>query len=223
MARTIRQALPQPPPAYDQAYLAQLADAINYYMFQREAPGDLTAARFICVDPITIPNTVPDTTGLPTGMLNLQYAFADTADSSIAQQAYATVSITLTTTSTPIPGTSLTLTRTGNYFFFAHFDFTIANEQGALIHGTITGATHSVVVDSASKSGRTPANMGAVAAVTSVPLTVQLIAYKDSGSGNSSTGLNSNLIAIWVAGPSSPDASGTGTAFFTIVTPQDKK
>jgi len=72
MARTVRQALPQPPPAYDQAYLAQLAEAINYYMFQREAPGELIAARFILVDPLHVPGDQATMAGLPTGMLVLK-------------------------------------------------------------------------------------------------------------------------------------------------------
>jgi hypothetical protein len=71
MARTVRQDLPSPPAIYDQAYIAQLAEAINRYMVQREAPAEVIAARFILVDPLEIPGDVPDTTGLPTGMLYL--------------------------------------------------------------------------------------------------------------------------------------------------------
>ena len=71
MARTVRQDLPMPPAIYDQAYIAQLTEAINRYMIQREAPAEVIAARFILLDPLHIPGDVPDTTGLPTGMFYL--------------------------------------------------------------------------------------------------------------------------------------------------------
>jgi len=72
MPRDVRQALPRPPTVYDQSYIAQLADAINRYMFQAQAPAEVIAARFICVDPLRIPGDLPDTVKLPTGMLYLK-------------------------------------------------------------------------------------------------------------------------------------------------------
>jgi len=66
MPRQIKQTLPQPPAAYDQAYIAKLADAINRYMFQAQALGELTAARFIMTDPPTT------TLGSPVGTLYLK-------------------------------------------------------------------------------------------------------------------------------------------------------
>jgi hypothetical protein len=71
MARTVRRPLPEPPVVYDQSYIAQLAEAINQYMFQRTAPAEITAARFILVDTITVGVDVPDTSTLPSGMLYL--------------------------------------------------------------------------------------------------------------------------------------------------------
>ena len=70
--RQIRQKLPEAPPVYDQAYIAQLADAVNDYMVQATAPAEVIAARFICVDPVNVPNDIPDTSTLPTGMLYLK-------------------------------------------------------------------------------------------------------------------------------------------------------
>jgi len=72
MARIVRQTLPKPPAIYDQAYIADLADAVNEYMFQREAPGEVIAARFIMVAPLHIPDDQATTAGLPTGMLVLK-------------------------------------------------------------------------------------------------------------------------------------------------------
>jgi len=72
MARSVRQVLPDPPPAYDQAYLAQLADAVNHFMFQATAPGEVIAARFIMILPIHVPGDQATTAGLPTGTLILK-------------------------------------------------------------------------------------------------------------------------------------------------------
>ena len=69
--RLIRQKLPDPPPVYDQAYIAQLADAVNDYMVQATAPADVVAARFIMTAPVRIPEDVANTAMLPTGMLYL--------------------------------------------------------------------------------------------------------------------------------------------------------
>jgi len=72
MARAIRQSLPKPPPTYDQAYMAQLADAVNRFMFQETAPGEIIAARFIVVQPIHVPGDQATTAGLPTGTIILK-------------------------------------------------------------------------------------------------------------------------------------------------------
>lgn len=71
MARTIRQDLPDPPPIYDQAYIAKLANAINAYMVQREAQGELVTARLILTDTLRVPADVPDVSTLPTGTVYL--------------------------------------------------------------------------------------------------------------------------------------------------------
>jgi len=75
MARVVKQTLPQPPPQYDQDYIAQLVEAVNRYMIQREAQGEMIAARFISTDmPIVAASTAgayPDTSLLPTGTLYL--------------------------------------------------------------------------------------------------------------------------------------------------------
>jgi len=81
MGRVIKQPLPQPPAAYDQTYIAQLADAINDYMYQAQAPAEVIAARFILIDPLRIPTDVPNTTGLPTGMMYLKQVPGATAGS----------------------------------------------------------------------------------------------------------------------------------------------
>lgn len=65
MARQVKQTLPQPPPVYDQEYIARLANAVNSYMFQAQALGEVVAARFIMTD---LPTT---TVGAPNGMLYL--------------------------------------------------------------------------------------------------------------------------------------------------------
>lgn len=73
MARQVRQTLPQAPAKYDQAYIAQLADAVNRYMYQREAPAEIIAARVVLTDPPQIPTTDwPGTSGLATGTLYLK-------------------------------------------------------------------------------------------------------------------------------------------------------
>jgi hypothetical protein len=74
MARVVRQALPQPPPVYDQSYMAELINAVNAYMFQREAPGEVIAARFVMTDPPVVSAAAgdyPDTSKLATGTLYL--------------------------------------------------------------------------------------------------------------------------------------------------------
>lgn len=78
MARSVRQVLPQPPPVYDQAYIAQLANAVNRYMIQAQALGELITGRVIITDPPIVANTptppagqFANTTLLPTGTLYL--------------------------------------------------------------------------------------------------------------------------------------------------------
>ena len=75
MARQVRQTLPDPPPEYDQQYIAALARSLNSYMSQAQALGEVIAARFIMTDPIIIPGTSPDgqptTAGLQVGTLYL--------------------------------------------------------------------------------------------------------------------------------------------------------
>jgi len=79
MAHSIRQVMPAPPPVYDQAYIAKLADAVNRYMFEREAPSELVSARFIMTDPPSVggageapPADFASTAQLPTGTLYLR-------------------------------------------------------------------------------------------------------------------------------------------------------
>lgn len=79
MARVVKQTLPQPPPEYDQAYIAQLANAVNRYMIQRESLGEMVAARFIMTDPPrVVPGALatspdfPNTIELPTGTIYLK-------------------------------------------------------------------------------------------------------------------------------------------------------
>jgi hypothetical protein len=65
MARQVRQTLPDPPPEYDQQYIAALARSINNYMGQAQALGEVVAGHFIMTD-------VPTSTlGLPVGTLYL--------------------------------------------------------------------------------------------------------------------------------------------------------
>jgi hypothetical protein len=64
MARQVRQTLPDPPPEYDQAYVAALVRSVNSYMSQAQAQGEVIAGRFIMTDPLKIPGGV-ETAGLP--------------------------------------------------------------------------------------------------------------------------------------------------------------
>lgn len=71
MSRTIRQTLPDPPPVYDQAYIAKLVNAVNNYMVQKEAQGELVTARLILTDTLRVPADVPNVATLPTGTVYL--------------------------------------------------------------------------------------------------------------------------------------------------------
>lgn len=216
--RQIRQKLPDPPPQYDQIYLAQLADAVNDYMVQATAPAEVLAARFICVDPIHIPGDVPDQSTLPTGMLYLTAPNGTTADSTVYGQAWATSNLTLTTAAQNIPGCSLSLTRAGVWLIIAAFDFIVANEQNNYLFGQVSGSTHQATSGIGNNTGRMTVSNQGIITVTAPPQTVQLQAYKGGGTGNSSTGPDTGLSAVWIAG--APTTAGNGQ-FFTIVTPQD--
>ena len=72
MARQVRQTLPDPPPQYDQQYIAALARSINNYMSQAQALGEVVAGRFIMTDPIMVPGDIPDTGQLPMGAVYLK-------------------------------------------------------------------------------------------------------------------------------------------------------
>jgi|SRR5215471_20613836 len=77
MARVVKQTLPAPPPVYDQTYIAQLTNAINRYMVQRESLGELITARVIMTDPPRVsaspgPGDYPDTSQLPNGTVYLK-------------------------------------------------------------------------------------------------------------------------------------------------------
>ena len=95
MARSVRQLIPAPPDHYDQQYLSRLVDALNRYMFQRQALGELIAARFIMTDAPSIPDLFPDTTTLATGTLYL-----DQINGVFATQFEESAGASVTTTST---------------------------------------------------------------------------------------------------------------------------
>lgn len=79
MARVVQQPLPDPPQAYDQAYFFRLVNAVNLFMLQEtgQAKAESIAARFVCTAPPVVdptgqdPNSIPDTSTLPTGTLYL--------------------------------------------------------------------------------------------------------------------------------------------------------
>lgn len=66
MARQVRQTLPDPPPQYDQQYMAALARSVNNYMGQATALAEVIAARYIMTD---VPTS---TVGLPVGTIYLK-------------------------------------------------------------------------------------------------------------------------------------------------------
>jgi hypothetical protein len=214
VARIVKQNLPQPPPEYSQEYIAQLADAVNRYMIQREAQGEMIAARYIMTDPVSIPGDLPDTSTLPTGTEYLTPT-VKAADDTILHQSWATNTITLTTTMQPIPGCSFTLTYAGRYLLMAAYDFTIVgNEQGALLLGGVTGSTHQAFCDTASKTGRNSVTLQGIFQATAGQV-VALTAGKSGGGGNSTTGTECGLTVIWVGG--APVLGG----FLTVVQSSD--
>jgi hypothetical protein len=72
MARQVRQTLPDPPPQYNQEYIAALARSINNYMGQATALGEVIAGRYIMTDPIQVPGDLPSTAGLAVGTIYLK-------------------------------------------------------------------------------------------------------------------------------------------------------
>lgn len=75
-ARVVRQPLPDPPDAYNQEYMFRLVNALNLFMLQSaQAQAEQVAARYIATAPVYVdpskadPDSVPDTTGLPTGLI----------------------------------------------------------------------------------------------------------------------------------------------------------
>lgn len=66
MARQVRQGVPAPGPGYEEAVAKKMASALNNYMFQAQAPGEVVAGRFIMTDQPT------DTVGLAVGTLYLK-------------------------------------------------------------------------------------------------------------------------------------------------------
>lgn len=73
--RVIRQPLPDPPAAYDQAYIFRMVNALNLLMNQVTAQAEWVAARYIATDMVYVdptgqdPKSVLNTKGLPTGLL----------------------------------------------------------------------------------------------------------------------------------------------------------
>ena len=72
MARQVRQTLPDPPPVYNQEYIASLARSINHFMGQATALAEVIAAHYIMTDAVRVPADLPDTTDLATGLVYLK-------------------------------------------------------------------------------------------------------------------------------------------------------
>jgi hypothetical protein len=216
MARVVKQSIPKPPPQYSQEHAAQMAEAINRYMIQRESLGEMPAGRFVLTDPVAIPGDLPNTSGLPNGMMYLTSPFEAVADSTVAQQAWANGTLTLTTAQQPVPGVSVTATYAGLYLFIAHFDFNVVgNEQGAYLYGTATGASHYAILDTGSKSGRNTVSQAGIETLSAGQV-VQALAYKSGGSGTSYTGTETNLLMVRLAG-ANRSPSGAVRNFLTVV------
>jgi hypothetical protein len=199
MARTVRQTLPKPPPIYDQGYIAQLADAVNEYMFQREALGEQISGRFVMTNPVSIPGDLPDTKTLATGTLYLTGTL-QAADDTVLHQSWATATLTLTTTAQTIPGCTYTLARNGRFLLLANYQFqVIGAEQNAILYGGVTGSSHLAYVDTASKSGINSVGVQGIFQGTSGQV-VSLTAYKSGGTGSSQTGMECGLTVVWVEG-----------------------
>jgi hypothetical protein len=214
MARVVRQRLPEPPPQYDQEYIAQLAEAVNRYMVQREAQGELIAGRFIMTDPVNIPGDLPDTSTLATGTEYLT-ATLRPADDTELHQSWATATMTLTTTAQNIPGCTFTVSYSGRYLLIATYDFNVVgNEQGATLYGGVTGSSHQAFVDTSSKSGRNSVGAQGIFQATAGQV-VSLTASKSGGIGTSYTGTECSLTIVWVGGV--PVSNG----FLTVVKTSD--
>jgi hypothetical protein len=214
MARSLRQALPQPPPVYDQAYIAQLTDAINRYITAKESQGEEIAARFVMTDPVSVPGDLPDTSTLATGTLYLGQPMR-AADDTELHQSWATATLTLTTSAQNIPGCSFTVAYAGRYLLLATYQFVVVGpEQGAILYGGASGSSHQAYVDTASKSGINSVSTQGIFQATAGQV-VSLTAYKSGGGGSSYTGLECGLTVVWVGGV--PVSNG----FLTVVRPED--
>jgi hypothetical protein len=66
VARQVRQSVPAPGPEYEEAKARKMAAALNNYMFQAQAQGEVVAGHFIMTDQPT------STVGLPVGTLYLK-------------------------------------------------------------------------------------------------------------------------------------------------------
>lgn len=66
MPRQVRQTVPNPGAEYDQTKAQHVAAALNRYMYQAQAPGEVIAGRFIMTDNPTGPE------GLAVGTLYLK-------------------------------------------------------------------------------------------------------------------------------------------------------
>jgi|SRR5215471_326321 len=75
MSRIVKQPLPDPPASYNQEFMFRLVNAVNLYMLQATAQAETVAARYIATAPVVVdpsgktPGALPDTRGLPTGMI----------------------------------------------------------------------------------------------------------------------------------------------------------
>jgi hypothetical protein len=220
MARQVRQTLPDPPPQYDQEYIAALARSINSFMGQATALAEVTAGRFITTDPVAVPGDLPDTTALPTGMLYLKPIMnvEDVPGTSVAQQVWATATLTLTTTQTAIPGCAITLPRDGTYLLMAAYDFNVVgNEQSATLYGSEAASPHHAAVETSSKTGRNFVYLNGIYTAGKSGQVVQSTAWKSGGSGTSYTGMECMLLALWIMAV----PSGAGSNYLTVVEETD--
>lgn len=130
MARQIRQTLPDPPPQYDQQYIAALARSINSFMGQATALAEVTAGHFIMTDPLHIPgvgtppNGPPSTAKLPNGLVYLKQIPA------VTSATYGIGSVApISSTSWVMAGINLTFTAPGT-----QVKFTIDGQVGNTVN-----------------------------------------------------------------------------------------
>jgi hypothetical protein len=220
MARQVRQTLPDPPPQYDQEYIAALARSINSFMGQATALAEVTAGRFITTDPVAVPGDLPNTTTLPTGMLYLKPIMnvEDLPGTGVVEQDWASATLTLTTTETPIPGCAIALPRDGTFLLMAAYDMNVVgNEQGATLYGSLTGTAHHAAVDTSSKTGRNFVYLNGILTGGTKGQLIQPSAYKSGGGGTSYTGLECSLTILWIMAI----PSGAGSNYLTVVEETD--